>query len=149
MTSIFLLSLGLTFIKTPFIRKWYSTSIGIFAGFYVYGFGYFIVIAMDVSVWPIMAFLPKQQAFWVGNAVAVTILTLSNLYAFWLGLGQTDFTFCAQVMQNFVKINMTFCNIKDSLKLDDKEKVKELTERERYHAEGLKEIPSFFDWFHY
>ena len=52
-------------------------------------------------------------------------------------------------MQDFVKINMTLANLSDSAKLDDEKKAKELTSRERYHAEALREIPSFLDWCHY
>lgn len=44
---------------------------------------------------------------------------------------------------------MTLVNIKDAAKLDDEKLSKELTARERYHAEALKEIPSFLDWYHY
>ena len=60
MTTIFFLSLMLNFIKHPQLRKWYSSSIGLFFGFYVYGAGYFWVIAMFVTVWPLMAFLPRE-----------------------------------------------------------------------------------------
>ena len=52
-------------------------------------------------------------------------------------------------MQNFVKINMTLANISDAGKLDDEKRSKELTDRERHHAEGLREVPSFLDWCHY
>ena len=44
---------------------------------------------------------------------------------------------------------MTLVNYSDAGKLNDKERSKELTERERYHAEALREFPSFADWCHY
>ena len=55
----------------------------------------------------------------------------------------------AQNMQNFIKMQMTLVNYGDAEKLKTKEKSEELTSRERYHAEALKELPSFLDWCHY
>ena len=95
MTTIFVLGFGLNFIKVPLLRKWYSSTIGLFFGFYVWGIGYVWVIAMFVSIWPVMLLLPKEEAKWVGNGIAVIFLTLSNIYVFFLSLGKTDFVFAS------------------------------------------------------
>ena len=93
MVSVFILSLGLSLITNPTIRKWYSTSIGLFFGFYVNGMGYAIVLLMFVAVYLALAFLPRSQACNVGNAIALVFLSLGNFYVWWLGLGKSDFSF--------------------------------------------------------
>ena len=120
MVSVFLLSLGLSLISNPSARKWYSTSIGLFFGFYVNGLGYSIVLLMFVAVYPALAFLPRNHAFTVGNAIALIFLSLGNFYVWWLGLGKSDFSFVFQNMQNFIKIHMTLVNYIDAGRLDDK-----------------------------
>lgn len=60
MTFIFVMSLGLNFIKHPEIRKWYSSTIGLIFGFYVWGIGYIFVMLMFMSIWPVMKLLPKE-----------------------------------------------------------------------------------------
>ena len=51
-------------------------------------------------------------------------------------------------MINFIKINMTLANYSDAQFLATKDS-KQLTEKERYMAEALREIPSFWDWVNY
>lgn len=149
MVCVFVLSLGLSLIRNTALRKWYSTSIGLFFGFQVNGLGYIFVLLMFVAVYPIVVVLPRRQASVVGSLFALLMLSLGNFYVWYLGVGKTEFVFVFQNMQNFIKIHMTLVNYRDAEKLQDKEKAKELTDRERYHAEVLREFPSFADWCHY
>ena len=48
-----------------------------------------------------------------------------------------------------MRVHMTMCNFTDAELLDDPVKGKHLTSRERYYAEYLRKVPSFFDWFNY
>jgi len=93
MVSVFVLSLGLSLIGNPRCRKWYSTSIGLFFGFYVNGLGYSFVLLMFTSVYPVMVVLPRRQASIVGTILALIMLSLGNFYVWYLGLGKSDFSF--------------------------------------------------------
>ena len=52
-------------------------------------------------------------------------------------------------MINFVKIHMIAVNYKDAGLLQNPELCKDMTDREKYYAESLKECVSFFDFWNY
>ena len=68
----FFLCLGLSLISNPFARKLYSSTCGFYLGLYNYGLGYVFVIFSFTAVYLSIAALPRNLAFYVGNAVLFT-----------------------------------------------------------------------------
>ena len=127
----------LSLIDSPFLRKWFSSSVGMILGFFIYGPGYVWCLAMFLTVYIFLAVLPREAGAKVGQLIAFVYLALANLYVFWLGRGKTDFTFAAIICQHYVKLHMTLCNYADAGKLSDPKKKTELTNREVKEAEAL------------
>lgn len=135
-------------LRDPFQRKWYSTSLGLFLGFYLLGIGYFIVIAQIVFAYLAMRFMPtRRMAFFTGIGAVTTIMVLRNLYIWWANT--LDGTGRMQTTIIFMRTVAIMCNYVDGEVLDDEEKGKHLTSRERKFANHLRERPSFEDWCHY
>ena len=78
--SIFVLSLVMNLIRIPFLRKAFSTVLGIFFGFYVNGFAMWWAHLPTVLVYIVMATMKREHAFVVGNLCAAGIL----LYGSWI-----------------------------------------------------------------
>ena len=127
----------LSLIDSPFLRKWFSSSVGMILGFFMYGPGYVWCLAMFLTVYIFLAVLPREAGAKVGHLIAFAYLALANLYVFWLGIGRTDFTFEVIICQHYVKLHMTLCNYSDAGKLSDPKKKTELTNREVKEAEAL------------
>ena len=130
--SIFGLSLVLSLIEYPLLRKLFSTTFGFVFGFYIFGPGYVWNLLQFMVIYVVLAVLPREAGAKVGHVIAFATLTMSNLYVFWLGVGKNDFIFRSQLLQNFVKLHMTLCNYNDAGKLSDPEKKKLMTPREIY-----------------
>ena len=137
--SIFLLSLVMNLIRVPFLRKAFSTVLGIFFGFYVNGFAMWWCHLPSVLVYIVMATMKREHAFVVCNLSAAGIL----LYGSWVELssnmGLTHITFFTCNMFLFIRLNMLLTNYRDAGQLDLKDC--KLSTRERYYAEPLKNGP--------
>ena len=79
---VFGLSLGLSLIRSPFLRKVYSTTFGLILAFYLNGFAYSFVLLTILAVYVPMALLPRNQAVIVGNLINVASLTIANWWDF-------------------------------------------------------------------
>ena len=137
--SIFVLSAVMNSIRSSFLRKAFSTLLGIFFGFYVNGFGMFWVHLPAVVVYFATATLKRQHAYVVGYVLAAAIFLFGQWAEFSLGMGLTRITFFTCNMFQFVRLQMLLTNYRDAGQLDDKEC--RLTERERFYAEPLKDGP--------
>ena len=74
------LSFGLSQLKQPTVRKWYSTTFGLLLGFYLLGLAYFVVIAQIVCAYVAMVVMPtRRSAMFLGIALVGLIMVLRNL----------------------------------------------------------------------
>ena len=128
--AIFGLSLVLSLIDVPIVRKLFSTTMSFVFGFYIFGPGYVWILLQFIVIYVVLAVLPRDAGAKVGHAIAFVTLSMSNLYVFWLGAGKNEFVFRSQLLQSYVKLHMTLCNYSDAGKLSDPEKKKHMTPRE-------------------
>ena len=70
MISTIFLSLCLSLIPSPLVRKFHSTGWCIFFSFYSYGTGYLCVIIHFTVIYLVIAVLPRKMVFYVGCTLA-------------------------------------------------------------------------------
>ena len=143
----YILCLGLNFIRNPLLRKIYSTSFGMLLCFYFWGVNAFLQVFMVVSTYLILLFLPRNLAsnlmVWYAGGI------LGSVHYFYFTAPERPVAIFLLLMFTFAKVHMVSWNYYDAGLLDDPEKSKNMTPRERHYAEVLREIPSFFDWIQY
>ena len=81
----FFLCLGLTFLKDPQMRKWYSTLIGLLLGFYFHGVSYLVCILHFSCVYPLMKYLPREKTLYPVVCVAALVMTVRSFFNYWEG----------------------------------------------------------------
>lgn len=145
--SSFFLCLGLNFIKNPLLRKTYSTTFGILLSFYFWGVDAFLNLFMVLSTYLIMLVLPRNQAskimvWWTGGILA-------SVHYYYFMAPERPVAIFLLLMFTFAKVHMVSWNYYDAGLLDDKEKSKKMTPRERYYAEPFRKMPNFFGWIQY
>ena len=141
----FALCLGLSLIKSPQIRKLYSTVLGLLCAFYCFGVGYLAIIFQFIAFYAVNLVLPRNLACTVSLLFIIATHTFI-LYTDWStgrGLVNTNFLVIFQI--NFQKLHMTIGNYSDGGHLDSGSK--SLTSHEKRHA--LKEFPSLLEWTTY
>ena len=138
----FVLCLCCSHIHEPSARKYFSSTCGLFLGFYFNGASYFFILAHFNCVYLIAKLLPRQQAFYIGTVFSFSCLLLGHFYDYQLDFHGRHFT--THAMTTFCKSHMTLAAYNDA-----KKDSKQLTARERYHATYVQEFPSLIDWWHY
>ena len=125
----FFLCLGLTFLKDPQMRKWYSTLIGLLLGFYFHGVSYLVCILHFSCVYPLMKYLPREKTLYPVVSVAALVMIVRNFFNYWEG--NLDGSLRVQCTVIFMRIHMAVCNYQDAGILDDTIKGKNLLKYER------------------
>jgi len=119
-------------IQDVLLRKVWSTSTGLFVGFFIYGGQYWWNIAFVLINYLLMRFLPRTAG---SNAMVV----FSSVCLLWAGI-YTKYIDTVEkhrldidliIMINFCKMHMLSVNYDNAGKLDDEIKSKYFTERER------------------
>ena len=82
MTAVFVLSLCICFIKRPWLRKWYSSSIGFSFSIYIFGIRFAATLTIFMTIWPVIYLLDRHKAYYIGNMLALLALTAKNLYCY-------------------------------------------------------------------
>lgn len=78
-TISFIISLILSHIKSPFLRKTINTSTGILISTYTYGIGIFLLIPYNMVGFIFMTFAPREKAHIYTIIVTLSILTFAHL----------------------------------------------------------------------
>ena len=135
-TISFLLSLVVSHIKSPLLRKLFNTFGGLLISTYAYGLGIFWIIPYNMIAYICMLCIPRKYSHIVTISTTGLLLTLSNIIE--MIDGETGFNVSTLAMITFVKQMMIAVNYRDGL--GDYEFW--MTSREKKYA--LKEIPSLF-----
>ena len=135
-TISFLLSLIVSHIKSPFLRKLSKTFGGLFVSTYAYGLGIFVIIPYNMIAYISMWCMPRKYSHIITIFTTGLLLTLSNIVE--MIESETGFNVSTLAMITFVKQMMIALNYRDGL--GDYETW--LTTREKKYA--LKVIPSLF-----
>ena len=120
---------------------------GLFLGFYFHGVSYLFVIFHFSVVHPLMKFLPKEHVYYPTVAVSTLLMFIRSFYMSWEG--NLDSLPRLQCTVIWMRTIMMVSIIDDTLALNDPIRSKNLKSYEREAAERLKDIPTFFEWFHY
>ena len=126
--SIFALSLLLSLIKTPSLRMLYSSSLGLFFGFYCNGFGYsyvllsYLAVQLTIYLFPsrpiVLLFIytvpSRRLAYITGNIIALFFLLYANWIDFQLGFSLKGLHFLLCSLVAFSKQNMLLTNYYDA-----------------------------------
>ena len=138
-------------IRVVWARKLFSSSAGLFLGFYFYGLLYFLNIAWVLLCYLSLAVLPRKLGsnvmFMIALVGMLTVTTYHWYFSNKVGQHDLDLIF----MMNFIKLHMMAVNYENAGKLKSKdEKVRlTLTAREVKFAEPFESLISFSDFFHY
>ena len=141
----FFLSLGLSYIQQPILRKLYSTIFGFAISFYFWGVGAWFNLFLVVSTYVIMLTLPRMVAAKLMTLWAGSILCFVHYYYYTASVERSTGIFLS-LMFSFAKIHMVSWNYHDAGLVGDAEKSKHMTDREKHYSEALAEVPSFSDW---
>ena len=143
----FVLNLNMIFIRSPTGRKIYSTAAGTFLLFYSHGSGAFLNLFLVLSTYLFMAVLPRNAGAVMMAACGFSIMMTVHMYDHMIEA--TGWKVGTIVQVSFAKVLMFAWNYYDAGIMDDKQKSKNMTQRERYYAEPLKQKPSFFSYISY
>ena len=139
----FWLSLGLSFITNPQARRLYNAVSGLILGFYFHRVNFLFILFQIVSVYPLMAFLPRKTSWKPVMLITTVCLAVRNFFIRWHDTPSDYRVICTNI---FMRTWMMCCHIIDSAKLDDPEKSKSLLDFERDLAESVRELPTFTQW---
>ena len=78
-TISFIISLILSHIKSPFLRKIINTSTGVLISTYTYGLGVFLVIPYNMIGFIFMTYAPREKAHTYTIILTLSILTFAHL----------------------------------------------------------------------
>ena len=136
-------------IDNIMLRKLWSTTSGLAIGFYFYGINYILNIGYVLVNYLIMACCERQLAstlmtFWTG--LMLLFVTFSHL---WLSENSQELEIDIIFLMNSCKFHMMAVNYSNAEKLEDPEKSKEMTTRERYYAEPLRKRAGLMDFVHF
>ena len=112
----FWLSLGLSHITNPRLRMIYNCVAGLILGFYFHGVSYLFVIFQWASVYPLMAYLPRDSSWKPVMAITVICMTIRNMF---VSLENETIEFRVQATCIFMRQWMICCHLLDSTRLDD------------------------------
>ena len=151
--AMFFLSLLLSLIKTPFLRKVYSSSLGLFLGFYCNGFGFIYVLMSYAVVQLTIYVVPSRRfAYILGHLHAGTFLIYGNVIDYQMGLSLKGAHFLIAILMAFMKQNMLLTNYADAsdTKVGEDKMSEGLNSREKHMAAILNgRKPGFFEYWNY
>ena len=85
MNLTFLLTVGITFLDNPELRKWYGTITGLMCGFYMHGLPYWrtvLAICVPYILMKVYGDNRKAARFW-SIAFTTAVMGFSNFVPFW------------------------------------------------------------------
>jgi hypothetical protein len=125
----------------------FSTTFGVFIGFYFFGLLFASFIALLLVCYVYLLVLPRNIAP-IMITVTSAVSTMScSYYVYHMASMESGGLIDLVFMVNVVKLHMFAINYRNAGKLDDPVAGKYLSERERYFAEILRGKPvSFYDW---
>ena len=136
-----LISLIISHIRSPFLRKILNTNSGILITTYTYGCGIFLIVPFNMIGYVFMSCAPRKHAHYYVIFLSGFILLITNVIK--QIVGDTGYNVSAIAMITFVKQTILAINYRDGMgDLEDWN-----TSREKKYA--LKELPSFFDYCNY
>ena len=132
------------------MRKTWSTLTGFLIGSYFYGLNFSFNIAYIFVNYLFMLCLERHLAAKLMTIWSGTCLFLASINHFYLS-GNEDGNWDIDLifMMNFIKFHMMAVNYSNAGLLDDPVKGKDLTTRERYFAEPLRQQISLVEFFNY
>jgi hypothetical protein len=140
-TLSMLISLLISHIRSPILRKIINTSCGILITTYTYGCGIFLLVPYNMIGYVFMSFAPRKHAHYYVIFLSGFLLSISNIIE--QIEGDTGYNVSTLAMITFVKQTMLAINYRDGM--GDLESWN--TTREKKYA--LKELPSFFEYCNY
>ena len=136
-----LLSLALTHVKSPFLRKTMNTGLGIALSFYNYGCECFLLVPFNLIAILSMLLAPRKTSHFVTICLAGFILGSYHLYLAMQNVN--NYNISTLMMISFCKQMMIAINYRDGAGDSDSW----LTSREKRYA--LKTRPSVFAYLCY
>lgn len=134
------------------MRKILSTTMGLVTGFYFYGLLYFTNVAYVIGAYLLMKCCSRTTGAnliaWWGMIIMVSV-SFHHYHLQEGGVKSEGLALDLIFMTNFIKLHMFAVNYDNAGKLDDPEKIKNLTTREKYFAEPLRKRVSFAEWCQY
>lgn len=125
---------------------------GLATGFYFYGLLYFTNVAYVLGAFLLMKCCSRSTGAnliaWWGMIIMVSV-SFHHYHLQEGGVKSEGLALDLIFMTNFIKLHMFAVNYDNAGKLDDPEKCKNLTTREKYFAESLRERLSFAEWLQY
>ena len=131
------------------MRKAWSTTCGLFIGFYFYGLNFIVNIGCIFGNYLLMRFLERELASYAMTIFSGTCLLAVSYYHFEINPAEGTMDIDMIFMMNFIKFHMMAVNYSNAAKLDDPVASKDFTSRERYFAEPLRRRMSFMEYVHY
>ena len=153
MNISFVLSLCLSKISDPETRKWFSTCIGIFFGFYAHGLAYWRTM-LSVTVPFVCMYVfseDRKRARTYAVAFATAMMIYSNFLPWWTINRIEKSCQTAHIWMRTIGVFNQYCDaehLPGQSKGKSSEKYALMTPRERKYALYLTERPGI-DWFHY
>ena len=138
-------------IESTSRKKVFSTVSGFLISLFFYGLLLGFNIAYILGNYLLMRFLPRKTAATAMTVFSAVCLFAASFYHFHINNAKSggwdiDLIF----MMNFIKFHMLAVNYDNAGKMQDPaDKGRDLTERERYFAEPLRERVRFFDFINY
>ena len=121
------------------VRKFFSSTLGLYLGFYMYGRIFIWNVVFVVVNYLLMRLFPRTLGSNLMTWFSFLCLLGSGFYAKYLKTGVNhawDIDLAIQI--NFCKAHMLAVNYDNAGMLDDEKKSKYFTARERYYAEVLR-----------
>ena len=146
----FIICLLLGQIGSVPLRKLFSTTTGFLIGLYFYGVLFYWNVFYILVNYLLMRCFERHLASNLMTWFSALGLISASFYHFQIKMGKdSGWDIDLIFMMNFVKFHMMAVNYDNAAKLDDKVKGKEMTERERFYAEPLRNRVHFMDFLHY
>ena len=143
----FILNLNLPLIKTPFFRKLYSTATGTFLLFYSHGSGALLNMFLILSCYFVMFLLPRKSGAILMTMWAFALMMSVHLFDHLVE--STGWKVGTIIQISFAKVSILAWNYYDAGYMDNKQKSKYMSDRERYYAEVMRNKPDFFTFVNY
>ena len=105
-------------VRNATLRKALSLTTGFTLGFYVYGFGYTIVIISFMTAYIPIMLLPRYYGSIACCLIAAAQLVFFNYQDWKHGIQMHNQTWITQIMMNFIKIHMTTTSYRNAGVLD-------------------------------
>lgn len=135
-----LLSLALTHIRSPVLRRLYNTSFGLAVTFFNYGVSGFGLIPYNMICYFCLYLTPRRQSALVVGVLTGTILTIVHIHRYLHTDGQ-DYSIDTLMMMTFVKQTILAFNYKDGAPGAN------VTPREKKYS--IEKIPSLLSYLAY